>query len=584
VNILFCVTNFGFLRNFQSTIASLAERGHRLHLVADRGDRTGGMTMVADLVARFPTITYEISTPARRDPWHAFTGAVRLTLDYWRYLEPRFADAVQLRARAERQAPFLARTLVRLPLLRTVAGRRLLFRLVRSIERTIPIRAEVRALLHRQSPDVLLLTPLLYFGSRQVEHVRAARELGIPSLLGVGSWDHLTTKGLIHELPDHVAVWNEMQKAEAIDLHAVPAARVIVTGAQAYDHWFERQPGSTRPEFCRRTGLADNRPFLLYVCSSPFITPHEVPFVTRWIEAIRTSRTPELRTVGLLIRPHPQNAEQWAEVDLSRFGNVAIWPRAGANPIDDSAKSDYFDSIFHSHAVVGINTSALIESGIIGRRVYSIRVDEFAATQEGTLHFQHLKNVEGGLLQLAASLDEHLAQVAPTLESRVASGDDRKVRGFVGAFVRPHGLDVPATPRIVDMVERVGQAGRRPPVRASGLVVAGRGLVTPIALAMMVASIERDRWRSGLLRAARPFRLAARAVRRRATAWWRSVRRAGRTALAAASPHASVGAGQERTRHKTELRDRKHREKRKRQRRKQLDVLRERIMRTLGRA
>ncbi|HEY6362694.1 MAG TPA: hypothetical protein VIX63_16415, partial [Vicinamibacterales bacterium] len=234
MNILFCVTNFGFLRNFQSTIATLAQRGHRLHLVADRTDTTGGMTMVEDLVARYPAITYEISPPARRGMWHAFTSAVRLTLDYWRYLEPRFAGAVHLRGRAERQAPAPARALVHLPLLRSVAGRRLLFRLLRAIERTIPIRAEVRALLHRQSPDVLLLTPLLYFGSRQVEHVRAARELGIPSLLGVGSWDHLTTKGLIHELPDHVAVWNEMQKAEAIDLHAVPAERLIVTGAQAY--------------------------------------------------------------------------------------------------------------------------------------------------------------------------------------------------------------------------------------------------------------------------------------------------------------------------------------------------------------
>ena len=57
-------------------------------------------------------------------------------------------------------------------------------------------------------------------------------------MLGVGSWDHLTTKGLIHEVPDRVLVWNEAQKQEAIALHGVPAERVLVTGAQAYDHWF----------------------------------------------------------------------------------------------------------------------------------------------------------------------------------------------------------------------------------------------------------------------------------------------------------------------------------------------------------
>ena len=54
--------------------------------------------------------------------------------------------------------------------------------------------------------------------------------------------------------------------------------------------------------------------------------------------------------------------------------------------------------MFHSVAVVGVNTSALIESGIVGRPVYTVLADEFAGQQEGTLHFQHLKNVNGGLL------------------------------------------------------------------------------------------------------------------------------------------------------------------------------------------
>ena len=63
--------------------------------------------------------------------------------------------------------------------------------------------------------------------------------------------------------------------------------------------------------------------------------------------------------------------------------------------------------MYHTEAVVGVNTSAMIESGIVGRPVYTVQAEEFAATQEGTLHFQHLKNVDGGLLHLAANLDEH---------------------------------------------------------------------------------------------------------------------------------------------------------------------------------
>ena len=80
--------------------------------------------------------------------------------------------------------------------------------------------------------------------------VQAARALGIPSCLAVAGWDNLTTKGLIHECPDRVFVWNEAQAAEARDLHGVPAEAIAVTGAPAYDHWFGWEPASGRDAFC----------------------------------------------------------------------------------------------------------------------------------------------------------------------------------------------------------------------------------------------------------------------------------------------------------------------------------------------
>lgn len=453
MKILFSVQNLGFLRNFQSTAALLAEHGHTVHIIADRADSVGGAKLVEGIPNPHGRITYEIVKPPKRGPWVSTAMALRLTIDYWRYLEPQFADAVQLRARAEDHVPRVVVLLPKLPVLSTRWGRHLLMWVARTLEAAVPPRPDVVKVLQTHKPDVLLLTPLLYFGSKQVDYVRAARQLRIPSILGVGSWDHLTTKGLIHEIPDRIVVWNEMQRTEAAALHGVPPSQVEVTGAQAYDHWFARSVSSTREAFCARVGLPADRPFLLYLCSSPFIAPHEVPSVRRWIEAVRGSGNPRIRELGLLIRPHPQNAEQWKDVDLSSYGNVAIWPRAGANPIDADARAEYYDSMYHSHAVVGVNTSALIESGIVGRRVFSLLVEEFSGTQEGTLHFQHLKNVEGGLLQLASTLDEHLAQVTETLGVDPAEGA-AQVRRFVQAFVRPHGLDVAATPRVVDAIER----------------------------------------------------------------------------------------------------------------------------------
>ena len=454
MRILFAITHLGFLRNFESSLALLAERGHTVHLVTDRSPAAGvtdGRPILDRLSARFPGVfTTETIKAARRDAWSAFATAVRESLNYWRYLTPAFDRSPDLRARARRQAPAPLVWLSGRPLVRSRAGLRALTAVVRRLERAIPVRAEVEALFERRRPDVLLVTPLLYFGSKQVDYVRCARAHGISSVLGVGSWDHLTTKGLMHQLPDCILVWNERQRAEAVELHGARPEQVVVTGAQAYDHWFATRPSTAREAFCARVGLPADRPYLLYLCSSPFIAPFEVDIVRRWAAAVRGSGDPTLRQAGILVRPHPQNAAQWADVDLSASGDAAIWPRAGANPIAPDARSEYYDSMYHAHAVVGVNTSALIESGIVGRLVFSFHVPELSGTQEGTLHFQHLKH--GGLLRLAPTLDEHVAQLAASFAS--TEQDRGRVRGFIQMFVRPYGLDAPATPRVVEAIER----------------------------------------------------------------------------------------------------------------------------------
>ena len=505
MRILFSVNNFGFLRNFEPAIRELAARGHDIHLLAERRDTVGGTRTIDNLIRLHPDrIAFSYAPSRKDDSWQALAVQVRLCLDYWRYLDARYDESPSLRARAARQAPSFASRLPRIPILGSPLAMRAWDRLFRAIERTMPPGETATRVLAEHRPDLLLMTPLLYFGSQQVEYVRAAKAAGIPCVLGVGSWDHLTTKGRIHEHPHRVVVWNEFQRAEAGELHGIAPETVSVTGAQAYDHWFEQRPSTTRADFGVKVGIAPDRPLLLYLCSSPFITPYEVGFVRRWIDAVRHAPDRHLRRAAILIRPHPQNAAQWADFDPSFFEAVGIWPRAGANPVDSDARADYYDSMFHSVAMVGINTSALIESGIVGRPVFTVLADEFAGQQEGTLHFQHLKNANGGLLNVAGSMDEHLRQLA-----RVVRGehDTAKSRAFVEAFVRPHGLGTPAAGKFVEVIEATAAAQRPAPVRGSLLQSIGRPFLRPLAM------VVRDRSRARKARRRDPETTATRPLR-----------------------------------------------------------------------
>ena len=178
----------------------------------------------------------------------------------------------------------------------------------------------------------------------------------------------------------------------------------------------------------------------------------------RWVERLRDSRHPELRDCGVLIRPHPYNSAHWKDVTLSGTSQVEVFPRHGSSPARASDRADFFDSLYHATAVVGLNTSAMIEAAIVGRPVLTVLSPDFATTQTGTLHFHYLLPDHGGFVRPASTFEEHIEH----LVAAFAAPDQGRARAeeFVGTFVRPLGRDLSAASAVANAVERL--AGQRP--------------------------------------------------------------------------------------------------------------------------
>lgn len=521
--ILFVMLHPGFIRYYEGALEGLAGAGHEVRLAFEVShDKLGANALARRLEAASPRITCG-DAPTRSDSvrdflarldrsatrsglarqrggrrearehaWESLATTVRLILDYLRFLEPAFARADKLRDRAEKRLPR-----VYVPVVRAVAAaggrtRRAFAAVLRAVERAIPTSPALEAFVRGQRPDLLLLTPLIELGSQQVDYVKCARRLGIRSALCVASWDNLTSKGLIRVIPDHVIVWNDVQKTEAVALHGVPPDRVVVTGAQVFDRWFDARPSRSREAFCRAVGLDPDRPFVLYVGSSTFVAPDEVPFAERWIARLRDSGDPTVASLGVLVRPHPANARQWRTLDPRIWPNVAIWPPIDGDPNGPDVHRDYFDSLFYSSAVVGINTSAQLEAGIVGRPVLTVRAPEFAHSQAGTLHFQHLVSADGGLVQAAATLDEHVEQLG-----RVVRGErdpSEANRRFVRSFIRPHGEDVAAGGVFVGAIETLARMPPPAPRGPSWSTVLARPFAFAAAKAAGVLAEDRPLW------------------------------------------------------------------------------------------
>ncbi|MFL5821473.1 MAG: hypothetical protein ACJ76S_12405 [Solirubrobacteraceae bacterium] len=516
---LFVMYHHRYVRQFESMIRLLAERGHHVHIAFQVMDEHVTAKRSAKLAARLAQEheTVTVGRAARRDDaWVALVSALRRSIDYLRYLSPLYAKAPKLRARREWQAPDLVVGITRLPLLRGPRGIALLSRLLHRIDRAVPESASIIEFIRERRPDLVLVTPLVSEPTQE-DYVRAAAAMGLRSGLCVASWDNLTNKGLIRALPDRVYVWNGDQLKEAVELHRVPRESVVVSGAHTFDQWFGRRP-STRPaEFRERCGLPADRPFLLYLCSSRFVAKREPPFVARWIRELRSCGDPRLADAGVLVRPHPKSGHSWRKSELDSESGVTVWPPTGASTTSAQAKADYFDSMYHCMGVVGLNTSGLIESAIVRRPVFTVLLPEFEWGQEGTLHFHYLKSENGGPLIAARTFDEHFEQMSATL--RNWREDERD--GFLTRFVRPRGLEQPATPILVEAVEEQLAAAPQPvrvqPARP-GLVVA----IRPLAALATWARRNQQRLE----------RLAA--IVKEARRWRRRRRRQGRRALRAA--------------------------------------------------
>jgi hypothetical protein len=467
MKILFVLEQRGYLPTYAGVARALTRGGHSLRLAWPDDD-----VSVPEELAECPGVTIAQWPKKREDEWASVVTTVRRASDYLRYLSPDFQGATKLRARAFQKLLHSISRGARIPeagwsdiaLGLTNQERERLLTIVRLVEDAIPSDTGQEAFLNVDRPDAVLVSPLIDLGSSQTDVVKSAKRLGIPTGMILYSWDNLSTKGGLHEQPDRMFVWNERQRREAAQLHAYPIERTIATGAPRFDEFVALSPMTDRVGFCAPLGFDPSRPILMYLGSSKFVvTESELPFMRTWVDAIRRSTNEAVRDCNILIRPHPdvKTLDEEGPTEIVRWDGQAGrgWvtrpidlPRVAVVRTHYRKAQAFYDALYHSAAVIALNTSAALEAAIVGRPVFTILAGSGAADgQSTTLHFHYLLRQNGGCVRCASSLEEHRAQLVETL-----SGPDEgtRLRAFAKEFVRPGGWDVPASQLLADAIVR----------------------------------------------------------------------------------------------------------------------------------
>lgn len=122
-------------------------------------------------------------------------------------------------------------------------------------------RGRFRPLLEKYQPNLIFSTDLQNELDARLLHEAKSRKIKIVGM--VRSWDNLTSKGVIRVLPDHMVVWNEIIKKEAMDYVDLQPWRVSVIGIPHYDAYV-RERCSPRDEFYKRVRLDPQKSFILF--------------------------------------------------------------------------------------------------------------------------------------------------------------------------------------------------------------------------------------------------------------------------------------------------------------------------------
>jgi hypothetical protein len=464
MRILIALSHGGFFRHFETVVSSLADRGHEVRVITRFIRKTGSddeleyrQAMTAS-VAGVEGGSYDLGMIVRGDHWTLPVNLTRACLDYALYFRPQH-NSPQLADRVASHCPRPVRAAVR-----TRAGRRLVaedrfWRAARRAGALFPPDRGIAAQVAQAAPDVVVGCPFVYTFCNDVEYLRAAVKQGIRTVGVVGSWDNLTTKGAAHLLVDRVLVWNEPLADEAEHIHALPRDRIDVTGAAKFDAYFELDRARSREDFCARAGLDPTLPFVLYFGSSKQVAGDESGFVRDLAGCLRASSG--LDRLQMVVRPHPLNVDCWG--GFCEPG-VAVFPADGARPDLERPRQDYFDTLTHSAAVVGVNTTAFLEAAVTDRPCLSIVSERHRQGQVERGHFHHL--LDGGFIETSPDLEG-----AAAIVSRILGGEDPRRaqrRRFVGYFVRPGGMDRRAGEVVAEAIERAGRGGAPPAPPAAG--------------------------------------------------------------------------------------------------------------------
>jgi hypothetical protein len=435
------------LRHFHGVLATLDRRRCYTIIAADDAYRAKAPDRFLG-TRRFCEIVMHPHHDLDAHPGFVAMSGLRDLLNYRFFAERIGSERLAARIAAHIDPKAVARTRRRFPEFADFRA------WVRRLEAATPAATLALRFVAQQRPDVMIVTPLLHFlNHHQVEYVKAAKQLGVPVIYGINSWDNATTKGDLFVMPDRTYVWNAFQAEEMEEFLDVAPESVQMLGAWRMDPFLQLSPSATRETLLRARGLEPGRRTAIYVCSSELAGDEERDFLFDWMQAV-AGEFPENERPNLIVRPHPRRPLELAAVQRVWGANACV--SADVQLLDEQ---DLYDELWISDAAVGVNTSAILQAVALGKPCLLPRCEAVSGMHAGLPHAEFLTRPRDGLLEMAPDMATHARDLAAVLRGEGGDRSERLAR--LSSEVIGCGEGGASKLFVASVIKDAGRLGRR---------------------------------------------------------------------------------------------------------------------------
>ncbi|MCU4654161.1 hypothetical protein N8I71_15050 [Roseibacterium sp. SDUM158016] len=397
--ILFAVTGQEFVRNYFSTaaLAALEAEADVTFLVSDRLTDPAPVTSGNRKVLFFRSDPRK--TKAQMNIYKVLMWRFRHLSSTFRFradrifapkraYQPWRPDTILKNFDAFRERLGIAYRRLRLRIL----GSRLVFPLYRRMFiDTLKPSPDIAAAFAQVRPD-LLVAPSNAYEPDGNEMILQAQKDGVPSLFLIDNWDNLSSKAVLMQRPDHLAVWGEQTLGHATDIQSYDAADVTILGTPRFDAYFEARDTELPSPF--------DHPYILFLGTSLAFDEVEA---LKHIDAIMSADPVRWQGVKLVYRPHPWRQSRDTIAD-TRLENVILDPQLADRHLTGERHTGFQPDLSwyprllaNAEFTLGGLTSMLIEATIFGKQFVALTYDDgkHVTNQKTVLErSEHFRGVE----------------------------------------------------------------------------------------------------------------------------------------------------------------------------------------------